>query len=135
MPDAAQGEQIFIDHLTSEGWPARWITIIGEDTGGYAPDADDANAWITSHDLGEDATVLYDSDQQWYDAVFTDKWPQEERSWPMVFTAHTSNMLVWDSMSGWSDPDDVSSYDDFMSWFSDSLFPYIEGQEGAIDTE
>ena len=84
----AEGEQLFLDALADNGWSARWIHVIGEpDNPDDAPTVADAAEWVSQFDLGDDPQVLYDADGTWYAPVFDDKWPTEERGWPMIFVS------------------------------------------------
>lgn len=135
----AEGEQAFLDALADNGWSARWITVIGEpDDPDDAPTAADATDWISQFDLGDDAVVLYDADSAWKAPVFNDKWPgDEERGWPTIFVVHTSNMLIWNAVTGWADPDSASDWESFVQWWTNPYSGFIEWVaehgEGAID--
>jgi hypothetical protein len=138
--DAAASEHMFIEHLESYGFHAIWISIMGEpETQGEYPTADDAAAWITKHDLGPDAVVLYDGDWSWRSLVFNDTWPGDPvRGWPTISFVHSSNMLNWDVMSGWVDPTDADAWESFADWFangSNGILEYCAGQPGAIDAD
>jgi hypothetical protein len=59
--------------------------------------------------------------------VFNDKWDGDgDIGWPVIFAVHTSNMLIWDRMSGWSDPDDTSGWQDFINWFANGSNGILE---------
>ena len=64
--------------------------------------------------------------------MFSDAWPAESRGWPTNFIVHTSNMLIWDSFSGWVDPDS-SNWDTWLDCLSgDGLLEDYSDNVGAI---
>jgi hypothetical protein len=120
---AAMGEHDFLGHLEENGWHPKWVTVLGEpsEAGGY-PTAEDAAVWIESHDLGDEATVLYDAEKVWAPEVFNDAWPSDpDRAWPTVFAVDPENMLIWTSVSGWSDPGNESEWEESLNWWDAML--------------
>jgi hypothetical protein len=114
------GEQEFVDYLADNGWDVEWISILEEDAGGAAPNQSDAASWASTHDL-DPASVWFDAGQDWYGAVIT--------GFPTIYTVHTTNMLIWDRVDGWVDPDG-SDWTGFLEWWPDFL-DYCDAQAGS----
>lgn len=137
---AADGQHSFIEHLADNGWSAKWITILEEDVLTNNTTVETAISWVSDHSLGEDAVVLYDANKDWFDEAMIDQWPHEgPRGWPTVFVVHTSNMLIWNAMSGWADPHDADMWSGLLEFWSnptDGILEWIAANgEGAIDTD
>ena len=114
-------EHEFVTYLAENGWDVEWISILEQDAGGGAMSQAEAAQFADDYGLDR-ATVWFDATQEWaYEAV--------PEGFPTIYTVHTTNMLIWDMIAGWIDPDGAD-WTGFLEWWPPFL-DYCDAQPGS----
>ncbi len=120
----------FLSKLLVNGWRAQWVSVIEENADEQPPTVEDAAEWQSIHDI--QGIVLYDPTEFWRQFFITDRWPHDDsRGWPTIFIVHTSNLLIWETIVGWVDPDGPY-WDGFVDDIIGTL-NYVAQFDAAID--